>query len=119
MNTTDTQITRTEADWVRVLSDAEREITALLNEMPKDKLQHYVVDLDQWAKRVGEEAVARAFRILYAMGYSKSAVAITLGIGGPSLNRIVRDQSLGRRNSRSSVVPENPIDIRAEFEALS
>lgn len=108
-----------EADWVQALDQAESDISRILNAMPKDKVKGYVEDLNIWSRRVGDEAVARAFRSLFAMGYSKSSIASTLGMGGPSLNRVLREDSFPRRNSVSTVVPENFIDIREAFAELS
>lgn len=108
-----------DADWVQALDQAEQDITRILNSAPKDSLLTYVNDLNTWSKRLGEEAITRTFRILYSMGYSKSAIASTLGVGGPSLTRIINDEFIPRRNTRSTVVPEDYIDLRDEFTALS
>lgn len=113
---------QSEAEWAQALDDAEQAISHVLSTVPKDQVLDYVKDLRMWSNRVYDEQITKAFRILNALGYSKSQCATTLGMSPQTLNRILTANRgpvpLGR-NPRTDLLPEDPIDVRDEFQRLS
>ena len=120
-STMSTHVTQVEYEWAETLEQAEREIGRMLSLLPKDKVLEYTRDLTDWAKRVSDENVAKSFRILNSLGYSRAACATTLGISPQALSRILQDHSVVPRPRSSPLsfdVPDDFIDITEQFAAF-
>jgi hypothetical protein len=115
-----TSLTQLEADWVQTLDQAESDLTRIIGMFPDDRKLDYVRDLRSWARRVSDEAIARSFRVLNSLGYSKAVAATTLGISPNTLTRILRDQGVVENRPINPItfeVPEDALDISAQFDS--
>lgn len=115
-----TSIDQIEADWVQALDQAEADIKQVLAQLPHDRLREFTDDLTNWSKRLSDDTLARAYRVLGSLGYSRGAAATVLGISPTMIYRLTspHPERYQRIKPRNDSTPTDFIDVTADFESM-